>query len=151
METRHFDFVVIGGGSAGYAAARTARETFGNVAIIEEADKLGSPSTPKKFKGKSKEGKAALEKAYQLAPKDINILKKLAGVNEIQKDIPRAEKLFFQFLIVAGGWARGGRWSWHLRRWRFRGLGPLFFRKPAGYFWQDHFCDDPVFLRACAQ
>ena len=41
METRHFDFVVIGGGSAGYAAARTARETFGNVAIIEAADKLG--------------------------------------------------------------------------------------------------------------
>jgi pyruvate/2-oxoglutarate dehydrogenase complex dihydrolipoamide dehydrogenase (E3) component len=41
MKTRHFDFVVIGGGSAGYAAARTAREVFGNVAIIEDADELG--------------------------------------------------------------------------------------------------------------
>ena len=41
MENRHFDFVVVGGGSAGYAAARTAREMFGNVAIIEDAQKLG--------------------------------------------------------------------------------------------------------------
>ncbi len=41
METRHFDFVVIGGGSAGYAAARTARETLENVAIIDEAEQLG--------------------------------------------------------------------------------------------------------------
>ncbi len=41
MENRHFDFVVIGGGSAGYAAARTARETFENVAIIDGADELG--------------------------------------------------------------------------------------------------------------
>ncbi len=41
METRHFDFVVIGGGSAGYAAARTAREKFDNVAIIEDGEKLG--------------------------------------------------------------------------------------------------------------
>ncbi|QTN34227.1 NAD(P)/FAD-dependent oxidoreductase [Akkermansiaceae bacterium] len=41
METKHFDYVVIGGGSAGYAAARTARETFGNVAIIEDAEELG--------------------------------------------------------------------------------------------------------------
>ena len=41
METRHFDYVVIGGGSAGYAAARTAREKFDNVAVIEDGDKLG--------------------------------------------------------------------------------------------------------------
>ncbi len=41
METRHFDYVVIGGGSAGYAAARTAREKFDNVAIIEDAEELG--------------------------------------------------------------------------------------------------------------
>ncbi len=41
METKHFEYVVIGGGSAGYAAARTARETFGNVAIIEDAETLG--------------------------------------------------------------------------------------------------------------
>ena len=41
MEQRHFDFVVIGGGSAGYAAARTARETLENVAIIDEAEELG--------------------------------------------------------------------------------------------------------------
>ena len=41
MEARHFDFVVIGGGSAGYAAARTAREVFENVAIIEDAGELG--------------------------------------------------------------------------------------------------------------
>lgn len=41
METRHFDFVVIGGGSAGYAAARTARETWDNVAIIDDAAELG--------------------------------------------------------------------------------------------------------------
>lgn len=41
METQHFDFVVIGGGSAGYAAARTARESFENVAIIDDAAELG--------------------------------------------------------------------------------------------------------------
>lgn len=41
METRHFDYVVIGGGSAGYAAARTAREKFENVAIIEDGEELG--------------------------------------------------------------------------------------------------------------
>ena len=41
METRHFDYVVIGGGSAGYAAARTAREKFDNVAVIEDGEKLG--------------------------------------------------------------------------------------------------------------
>jgi pyruvate/2-oxoglutarate dehydrogenase complex dihydrolipoamide dehydrogenase (E3) component len=41
METQHFDFVVIGGGSAGYAAARTARESFENVAIVEEGGELG--------------------------------------------------------------------------------------------------------------
>ncbi|MES2657116.1 MAG: NAD(P)/FAD-dependent oxidoreductase [Verrucomicrobiota bacterium] len=41
MEKRHFDFVVIGGGSAGYAAARTARESLENVAIIDDAKELG--------------------------------------------------------------------------------------------------------------
>ena len=41
MEKRHFDYVVIGGGSAGYAAARTAREKFDNVAIIEDGEELG--------------------------------------------------------------------------------------------------------------
>jgi pyruvate/2-oxoglutarate dehydrogenase complex dihydrolipoamide dehydrogenase (E3) component len=41
METNHFDYVVIGGGSAGYAAARTARESFESVAIIEDAETLG--------------------------------------------------------------------------------------------------------------
>lgn len=40
-KTRHFDFVVIGGGSAGYAAARTARESMENVAIIDDAKELG--------------------------------------------------------------------------------------------------------------
>lgn len=41
MKTRHFDFVVIGGGSAGYAAARTARESMEKVAIIDDAEELG--------------------------------------------------------------------------------------------------------------
>ena len=41
METEHFDFVVIGGGSAGYAAARTARESLENVAIVDDAAELG--------------------------------------------------------------------------------------------------------------
>ncbi|MDX2227769.1 MAG: NAD(P)/FAD-dependent oxidoreductase [Verrucomicrobiae bacterium] len=36
-----FDFVVIGGGSAGYAAARTAREFTDSVAIIDGAKELG--------------------------------------------------------------------------------------------------------------
>lgn len=39
MET--YDLVVIGGGSAGYAAARTARERLENVAIVDKAAELG--------------------------------------------------------------------------------------------------------------
>ncbi|MBK1880822.1 FAD-dependent oxidoreductase [Luteolibacter pohnpeiensis] len=41
MDSEHFDFVVIGGGSAGYAAARTARETKNKVAIIDDGAELG--------------------------------------------------------------------------------------------------------------
>jgi pyruvate/2-oxoglutarate dehydrogenase complex dihydrolipoamide dehydrogenase (E3) component len=41
MKTQHFDYIVIGGGSGGYAAARTARETLSNVAIIDNAQELG--------------------------------------------------------------------------------------------------------------
>ncbi|MGE9295609.1 MAG: FAD-dependent oxidoreductase, partial [Puniceicoccales bacterium] len=37
----HFDFIVIGGGSGGYAAARTAREHVERVAIIDSGDPLG--------------------------------------------------------------------------------------------------------------
>ncbi len=39
MET--FDLIVIGGGSAGYAAARTARETCERVAIVDHSAELG--------------------------------------------------------------------------------------------------------------
>jgi pyruvate/2-oxoglutarate dehydrogenase complex dihydrolipoamide dehydrogenase (E3) component len=38
---RHFDFVVIGGGSAGYAAARTSAATGRSVAIVEGGAQLG--------------------------------------------------------------------------------------------------------------
>ena len=38
---QHFDYLVIGGGSGGYAAARTARETCERVAIIDAAAELG--------------------------------------------------------------------------------------------------------------
>ncbi|MGB6222999.1 dihydrolipoyl dehydrogenase family protein [Haloferula sp.] len=41
METKHFDYIVIGGGSGGYAAARTARESLERVAIIDDAQPLG--------------------------------------------------------------------------------------------------------------
>ncbi|MDX1679805.1 MAG: NAD(P)/FAD-dependent oxidoreductase [Akkermansiaceae bacterium] len=41
MSTQHFDFIVIGGGSGGYAAARTAREVKDKVAIVDGADELG--------------------------------------------------------------------------------------------------------------
>ena len=37
----HFDYIVIGGGSGGYAAARTAREVLKNVAIIDASKVLG--------------------------------------------------------------------------------------------------------------
>ncbi len=36
----HYDFIVIGGGSGGYAGARTARETHEKVAIVDGAEKL---------------------------------------------------------------------------------------------------------------
>ncbi len=39
--SNHFDFIVLGGGSAGYAAARTARETCERVAIIDGGEPLG--------------------------------------------------------------------------------------------------------------
>jgi pyruvate/2-oxoglutarate dehydrogenase complex dihydrolipoamide dehydrogenase (E3) component len=41
MSNSHFDFLVIGGGSAGYAAARTAREVLDRVAIVDSSDQLG--------------------------------------------------------------------------------------------------------------
>lgn len=41
MKTEHFDFIVIGGGSAGYAAARTAREHMERVAIVDGSPELG--------------------------------------------------------------------------------------------------------------
>lgn len=41
MSQTHFDYIVIGGGSGGYAAARTARETCEHVAIVDGADTLG--------------------------------------------------------------------------------------------------------------
>ena len=41
MNLNHFDFLVIGGGSAGYAAARTAREVVERVAIVDSSEQLG--------------------------------------------------------------------------------------------------------------
>ena len=41
MKRTHFDYIVIGGGSGGYAAARTAREVLENVAIIDASKVLG--------------------------------------------------------------------------------------------------------------
>lgn len=41
MQKEHFDYIVIGGGSGGYAAASTAREVFDRVAIVDGADELG--------------------------------------------------------------------------------------------------------------
>lgn len=38
---KHFDYIVIGGGSGGYAAARTAREVKDKVAIVDGAAELG--------------------------------------------------------------------------------------------------------------
>jgi pyruvate/2-oxoglutarate dehydrogenase complex dihydrolipoamide dehydrogenase (E3) component len=40
MSTEHFDFAVIGGGSAGYAAARTAHSLGLKTAVIDGADEL---------------------------------------------------------------------------------------------------------------
>ena len=40
-ETQKFDFIVIGGGSAGYAAARTYKDAGGKVAVIDNGDELG--------------------------------------------------------------------------------------------------------------
>ena len=36
-----FDFIVLGGGSAGYAAARTFHEHGGSVAVVDSAEELG--------------------------------------------------------------------------------------------------------------
>jgi pyruvate/2-oxoglutarate dehydrogenase complex dihydrolipoamide dehydrogenase (E3) component len=41
MDSEHFDYLVIGGGSGGYAAARTAREVREKVAIIDGSEELG--------------------------------------------------------------------------------------------------------------
>jgi len=38
---KHFDLIVIGGGSGGYAAARTARESLEKVAIVDGSKELG--------------------------------------------------------------------------------------------------------------
>ena len=41
MSRTHFDYIVIGGGSGGYATARTARETREHVAIVDSSEILG--------------------------------------------------------------------------------------------------------------
>ena len=41
MSRNHYDYIVIGGGSGGYAAARTARETREHVAIVDGSEILG--------------------------------------------------------------------------------------------------------------
>ena len=41
MHDKIFDFIVVGGGSAGYAAARTFHEHGGRVAMIDGAPELG--------------------------------------------------------------------------------------------------------------
>lgn len=41
MTQTRFDYIVIGGGSGGYAAARTARETWEHVAIVDDGKPLG--------------------------------------------------------------------------------------------------------------
>ena len=41
MQAEHYQYIVIGGGSGGYAAARTAREVLDRVAIVDGADTLG--------------------------------------------------------------------------------------------------------------
>lgn len=41
METEHYDFIVIGGGSGGFAAARTALTHTRRIAIVDGADELG--------------------------------------------------------------------------------------------------------------
>ena len=41
MNDTHFDFLVVGGGSTGYAAARTAREVVERVAIVDGSEQLG--------------------------------------------------------------------------------------------------------------
>ncbi len=41
MQDKTFDFIVIGGGSAGYAAARTFHEHGGRVAMVDGASELG--------------------------------------------------------------------------------------------------------------
>lgn len=41
MKPTEFDYIVIGGGSGGYAAARTAREAWDRVAIIDDGQPLG--------------------------------------------------------------------------------------------------------------
>ena len=41
MSRSHFDYIIIGGGSGGYAAARTARETCEHVAIVDGSETLG--------------------------------------------------------------------------------------------------------------
>lgn len=38
---KEYDFIAIGGGSGGYAAARVARESTGSVAIVDGAEQLG--------------------------------------------------------------------------------------------------------------
>lgn len=39
--SEHFDYIVIGGGSGGFAAARTARERLERVAIVDDGEPLG--------------------------------------------------------------------------------------------------------------
>ena len=41
MIRTHFDYIVIGGGSGGYAAARTVREKREHVAIVDGSETLG--------------------------------------------------------------------------------------------------------------
>ncbi len=41
LDPQHFDCIIVGGGSGGYAAARTAREETDSVAIVDGSERLG--------------------------------------------------------------------------------------------------------------
>ena len=114
-----FDFTVIGGGSGGYAAARTAHSLGMKTAVIDGAEELGGlcilrGCMPSKTLIESADRQLTIERAAEFG------LEAQAGVPDIRAIRDRKRRLIADFAGYRQGQLQDGRWSLYRGRASFR-------------------------------